>query len=121
MTAHIVREISEEYNDYLTTVGLRQHWTPIRYDYDPNSYRAGVHPAAHIHIGVDNEIRLGLRRELTPAAFFLFVLRQMYPSNWERLLAQPGGLRINKQVRNNLKQVDTHLFADFDDAEMYLH
>lgn len=121
VSSRSVRACEEEYSDYLSTVPLRRHWTPIRYDYDTKSYRSGVHPAAHLHIGLENDIRIGLRRELSPLAFFLFVVRQMYPASWERLLLQSDSARLPKRVRAELEEIGSPFFCEKDLSEMYLH
>ena len=121
VTAKAIREYEREYiSDYLPTAGLRDNWTQIRYDFDPVSYRPGVHPAGHVHLGSENHIRIGVRRELTPEAFFLFVMRQMYPLHWERLISSVNVGSIEKRIREQLRELGEHLYTSLDNTEMYL-
>jgi hypothetical protein len=113
--------LEAEYQDYLATCPFRSSVTPIRYDHDPSSYRPGVHPTAHIHIGLENEIRLGVKRELTPLAFLLFVVRQKYPHNWEYLLQSNLVDRIERIVRDELTEIVAPLMTDMDRLELYLN
>jgi len=113
--------LKSEYQDYITTCPVKNSVTPIRYDYDPHAYRSGVHPTAHIHIGLDNEIRLGVTRELTPLAFLLFVIRQRYPHNWEQLLKSNLVDRIQRIIRHELKEIEPPLRSDMDKLELYLY
>ena len=83
-----------EYEEVMSTAVLRAHVTPIRYDMDASAYATCLHPAAHIHVGLENEIRLAVRREMRPVAFFLFVMRQMYPSSWRCLLERQQRRRL---------------------------
>lgn len=108
----------EEYNDYLLTARARTNVTPIRYDLDFGAYRTGVHPAAHMHIGLDNQIRIGLRRELTPLSFFLFVIRQMYPRNWEFLMESNLGKTLERRIRGDLREIDGKYFKNEDRIEL---
>lgn len=115
-----INECIGEYEEYFSTCALKNYYTPIRYDLDKNSYRKGVHPAAHVHIGISNNIRIGLRRELTPLAFFLFVIRQMYPINWEFLLDSTIGSTVHKKIRNDLAELAEDYYCKKDEHEHYL-
>jgi hypothetical protein len=92
----------------------------IRYDFDGGSFRTGVHPAAHIHIGLDNPIRIGLGKQLTPLAFLLFVIRQMYPENWERLLNNSVHRTLPNKLHINLEKVDDKYFGEHEKSDLYL-
>lgn len=107
-----------QYEEYLATCPPKAALTPIRYDFDPTAYRPGIHPAAHVHVGLDNHIRIGLRRELTPLAFFLFVVRQRYPRHWEYLLDHALATRLPRLIREELDQVGK--YQSKDDFEHYL-
>lgn len=111
----------EEYDTYLTTVNYRKNFTPIRYDLDNNSYKTGVHPAAHIHIGLDNHIRIGLERELTPLAFLLFVIRQMYPRNWENLLESSISKTLPKKLHVELPKIGNQFFGIHEKSDFYFN
>ena len=75
-----------DYEVSLATSGLKEVFTPIRYDYDPERYVEGRHPASHIHVGSSNNLRIGARMLLKPMSFVLFVFRQCYPNIWMDLL-----------------------------------
>lgn len=115
-----VEQFKEEYGEYLLTARAREHVTPIRYDLDFGAYRTGVHPAAHIHVGLDNHIRIGLHRELTPLSFFLFVLRQMYPRNWEFLMGSNLGQNLDRRIRTDLREIEVAYLKDQDRVELAL-
>ena len=111
---------SDDYSMLLDTAGLKPHLTPIRFDVDKNSYKAGVHPLAHIHIGLDNEIRLAVRRHMSPLSFVLFVMRHMYPDCWDRLLARSIQFRLDKSIRQGLRLVSDDYWSDIDGLELHL-
>lgn len=114
-------EFIEEYQLAIETAPLREFLTPIRYDIDRSSYRVCIHPYAHLHIGWDNQIRIATRRVMTPLAFVLFVIRQIYPDNWSRLLEQRAGLRLVEKIRTELEEViDPYWQAD-DEFQTYLN
>lgn len=109
-----------DYSMVLSTAALKAHINPIRYDLDRRSYKSGLHPAAHIHIGLDNEIRIGLEREMTDVSFLLFVLRQRYPLNWERLIHSNYGINLERLIRHSLPTLEAKYRESLDQREVYL-
>ncbi len=95
-------EYAADYEFSFDTASLKDNLTPIRYDVDKQAYKAGWHPMAHLHIGLDNGIRIALRRKLSPLAFSLFVMRHMYPESWVRLLPFSDQFKLRRVVRETL-------------------
>jgi len=116
-----MRDFQDEYGLVVETAELRSNVTPIRYDLDAAGYRPGVHPFAHMHIGLDNSIRLGLRRRMSPVSFCLFVMRHMYPESWVRLLERSARCRLPSLVRIALPLVEEEFWSDVDQIEAYLN
>lgn len=112
--------VQEEYELVIDTASLRSHVTPIRYDYDVHGYREGVHPVGHLHIGLENEIRLRMDREMTPLAFLLFIIRQRYPVNWEHLINSPLGARLETFIRRSLVAIGPAYCKPLDQLEVKL-
>jgi hypothetical protein len=77
-------DLWEEYEDYRSQLPLRPHVIPIRYDWSPALYREGAHPASHLHLGHDTDVRLAVDALLTPVQFILFVVRHFYVDVWEK-------------------------------------
>ena len=99
---------------------VKQDVTPIRYDYAPDQYTIGRHPASHIHFGHGNQIRVATRNVLTPLAFLLLVIRQCYPNQWVHLLMDKETNNLCRNVREVLVAVpDTH-WGNYDDWELFL-
>lgn len=109
-----------EYETALVTSGWNEAFTPFRYDYDPDKYIAGRHPASHIHIGHANDVRIGTQKLLKPLSFILFVFRQQYPDAWICLLDAAEDSHWMRNVRTNLEDVDTAFHNSLDDCEMIL-
>ena len=104
-----VEDIGEEawpdYEDYILSSDAKEAVSPIRYDYQQRFYAAGVHPVSHLHFGLNNEIRIAAERVWRPATFVLFVLRQVYPSDWKRVLGSTHITMWSKHVREDLERV----------------
>jgi len=113
-------EVREAYDQYLETQDRLRNVTPIRYDYDPTCYQSGRHPAAHVHIGLTNNIRIGADRQMAPLSFILFILRQCYPDHWDRFKELYKGKPIFKEVRDNIDKVPKKYWNPSDFHEVYL-
>lgn len=114
------RENLDDYSMLLDTADLRRHMTPMRYDLDPNGYKNGVHPLAHMHIGLGNNVRISLRKKMTPLAFVLFVMRQAYPGSWERLLQQKEVGNVQQKIRLDCSDVENYWWQEHDMLEHHL-
>lgn len=115
-----VQEHRDAYDLIFETAELRTHILPIRYDCDPVAYEEGVHPHAHLHFGLENNVRLGMQRLLTPEAFVLFVMRQMYPQCWRRLVERRDELYMSRAIRESLDLVPAANWTAVDQLENYL-
>lgn len=113
-------DLRQEYEFYMGADVAERSVTPLRYDYEPELYRPGFHPAGHFHVGVDNEIRMAVKNILNPISFSLFVVRQYYPKSWEKLLEDEDIAIICREVRENLTSVDRRYFNHLDDYELIM-
>ncbi|MEQ1775137.1 MAG: DUF2290 domain-containing protein [Burkholderiales bacterium] len=82
------------------------------------AYIVYIHPMAHIHIGLENNIRIAVKREMSPRSFFLFVMRQMYPESWARLLESNIARRLPHYVRGSLPVIKAPFFEERDNSQV---
>lgn len=75
--------IGQDYEYYLT--GNKEHIysCPIRYDVAENEYTEMHHAYAHLHIGIENDIRIPVDKVLSPMHFVDFVVKHMYKAKWD--------------------------------------
>lgn len=107
----------DDYLMVLYTASARPHVTPIRFDYDERGYEEGVHPAAHIHLGLMNEVRISCNK-MSPLAFMLFVMRHMYPDSWRRLIARRSSTSLMANIRSAKFQVPVAFVKELDLIEL---
>ncbi len=88
--------------------------TPIRYDYNPQEFNPITHPIGHIHIGLENSIRIGTHCKLTPLSFLLFCLRQMYPNYWKNVIENELFANCKKHIRENISIIDDNYKIAFE-------
>lgn len=119
---NIVRDgLSKEYGDYLNECEIKDTVTPFRYDFDPDSYGEGRHPASHIHFGHGSNIRISTRKVLKPLSFLLLVIRQVYPVYWMVLLEDSNFPVWCSNIRVNLTDVHSAYWNPKDQFEVTLH
>lgn len=114
-------ELASDYEDYISNADLKKATTPLRYDYKAEDYRAGIHPASHVHFGSENDIRVGTKRIMTPLAFVLFIIRQRYPVSWDKLQHWNNHAELCRNVRGKLDEVDANYWNDLDEQELFLN
>jgi hypothetical protein len=112
------RKHFDDYNKVVETASERRNVTPIRFDYDPVGYRPGVHPVAHIHIGISNEIRLCSNR-MNAVSFVLFVMRHMYPRSWEKLLSRENVSQFVRAIRSPSTKLLPQFWGQLDAVELH--
>lgn len=113
------RKYEIEYDSLFETASRRPNVTPIRFDFHPAGYNPGVHPAGHIHIGLDNEIRISSNK-MNAVSFVLFVMRQMYPNSWRRLIERLDSARISALIRHPESPISPNLWGVLDEVELHL-
>lgn len=61
----------------------------FRYENAPSQYVALSHPCSHLHIGLHGDNRWALRRQLTPLAFTMLIVKHYFSDEWS-LGVEPG-------------------------------
>lgn len=117
-------DIDRYYEEYLETITDREQKklvTPIRYDYSREEYEPGKHPISHFHIGHNTEIRIGVKKIITPIAFMLFIIRQSYPKIWRKFHSFNDVGKWEQYIRESLSDVEeVYWNRPFDDRELIL-
>ena len=64
--------------------------TYMRYDVDSRGRQGNenIHAFTHLHIGLNNNIRIPIGLHLTPLAFVVFVIRHVYYDDWANAIRQ---------------------------------
>lgn len=75
-----------DYEQYISESKLKNSVTPIRYDYDVETYSKDKHPCSHFHIGLNNNIRLGTDKFILPYTFICFIIQHIYYDTWKSII-----------------------------------
>lgn len=112
-------DITAAYEVRLAESPLKLFVTPLRYEFHRTGYKKGWHPISHVHVGQNYDIRLGCAHVLTPLAFTLFVMRQMYCEKWKELL-NSGWALANRHRAREMCEIPSEFKTDLDCIELWL-
>lgn len=79
-----VESIDREYEYYLSTDREKTYPCPIRFDVAKSEYKEGTHAYAHLHIGIDTNIRIPFDKVIKPLSFVDFVVKNTYKQEWDK-------------------------------------
>lgn len=88
-------DFEEDYNQRRDEQQINTNAVYFRYDTDELGYLPNVHSYAHLHVGLNNSIRIPCSRELTPFAFVLFAVKHVYLQYWKEAIIKE---RINENL-----------------------
>lgn len=104
-----IDNLENEYEMYLSTDREQCFPCPIRYDFAVSEYTEVLHPCAHIHVGINTDIRIPCDKILKPEAFVDWVIKNMYKYEWETLYQSDDSI---KQYVLKLKEQGESLNSD---------
>ena len=112
---------AEEYEQYVSEAKLKNIVTPIRYDYDYGAYQKDPHhPVSHLHIGLEENVRIPISKILTPQAFLLIVIRNMYYDHWKRAQSDDTFPLIVERAKQQCPDLGQDRFTDFEKKQPYI-
>lgn len=86
--------IEQEYEYYSAGDKERIYYCPIRYDVAESEYTEMHHAYAHLHIGIENDIRIPVDKILSPMHFVDFVIKHMYRAKWDNAYAKNEKFKV---------------------------
>lgn len=110
----------EEYDQYISEAKLKNSITPIRYDYDFSEYDSSNHPISHLHIGMEQTVRIPIARILTPQEFTILILRNVYFENWIKILNSESYIQILNKSKKDNNVLDDEYFKSSEKRHLYL-
>lgn len=113
--------IEQDYEYYLASDKDNLYTCPIRYDVSESEYKEIHHAYAHLHIGVETDIRIPVDKVLSPVHFVDFVVKHMYKAKWD--LAYVSDCRFKEKVESLKAQnekIDEQFFTQNDKKQLYI-
>jgi hypothetical protein len=98
------------------------HDNPIylRYENSPKGYNPNVHSYSHLHVGLNENLRIPLSIILTPNVFAMFAVKLANRHKWETCF-EKGDININNLSEKRLcVQVPKKFWNDSEDSDLYM-
>lgn len=81
---NLITEVDEnEYEQFLIEQELNLNSTIIRYDFDEKGYKPLLHSCSHVHIGLNENLRIPCSLIISPLKFVIFTIKQVYYDEWK--------------------------------------
>lgn len=81
---------------------------PIRFDYDPENFKAKEHPCSHLTLGQYKNCRIPLIAPLTPNIFMDFILRNFY-NTAQKKYADELNFDVTKTFDNTIDELEKQI------------
>jgi hypothetical protein len=91
----------EDYEQFSNEQALNLDSNLIRYDMDEKGYFPLVHSYSHIHIGLNEHLRIPCSKVLTPLKFAIFSVKNTYFDTWKDSFRQEG---VPKRIHDSKLQ-----------------
>lgn len=82
-TENNIDTIEQDYEYYLSGDKDSLYTCPIRYDVAETEYTEMYHSYAHLHIGIETDIRIPVDKILSPLHFVDFIIKHIYKTKWD--------------------------------------
>lgn len=109
-----------DYEQMLAEQGCNSRVSYFRYDVDSARYMPNIHSYAHLHVGIGNDIRIPCATILTPVAFVVFVIKQVYKDSWESCLKDDAKKEIVLHYAQDRILLDDEKWNDIERKELAL-
>lgn len=121
LTEENIDSINQEYEMYLSTDKSLTYPCPIRYDVAEREYTEELHAYAHLHIGVDTEIRIPIDKIIKPLEFVDFVVKYTYKEKWDAAFINNSKFReLIKNFKKQSETLGTTNFTDDEKLQLYI-
>ncbi|MFH0070713.1 DUF2290 domain-containing protein [Peribacillus sp. NPDC056705] len=110
----------EEYSQFVTETELKNNVTSIRYDFSIEQRKELIHPASHIHVGQQNEIRIPLSFIMTPKHFVAFIVRHIFWNKWRIGMDDPEFREVYLSNYSTATSLEEELFSRNEKRDIFL-
>ncbi len=109
----------DDYQQALEGMNVNSGAVYLRYDVDARGRKGNenIHSYTHLHVGLNNSIRIPVGKHLTPYTFTMFVLRNVYYDKWVELVRNG---EITFGYKQHSSELPKELWTDEEKKELYL-
>lgn len=109
----------DEYQQALEGMKVNSGAVYLRYDVDVRGRNGNenIHSYTHLHVGLNNSIRIPVAKHLTPYTFTMFVLRNVYYDKWVDLVRKG---EVTFGYKQQSPELPNELWSDEEKKELYI-
>lgn len=110
---------SEEYENSQAMMKINSGAVYMRYDMDQRGRmnNENIHAYSHLHIGLNNEIRIPVGVQITPLAFTMFVVRHVYYDIWVYAVRNS---KVDMNHKLKCEELPSDLWTDAEKRMLFL-
>lgn len=110
-----------EYEQFLNEQKLNSIANYFRYDCSKAGYVPLVHSYSHIHIGMNENIRIPTSKYITPLKFTKFCIKNTYYDNWKSYFEENSTF-LNEivKIKSECMQLPTFKWSSDENNELFL-
>ena len=113
--------IERNYEYYLVSNKTKLYSCPIRYDVSKSEYKEVYHSYAHMHFGINTDIRIPVNKIISPLHFVDFIIKNMYKTEWNRVFnSNEKFKRIVNSLKSQSKEIQDKFFSDEEKKLLYI-
>ena len=121
LTEENIDSIAQEYEMYLSTDKRKAYPCPIRYDVAKSEYKESLHAYAHLHIGIETDIRIPIDKILTPLEFVDFVIKHIYKEKWDNAYIHKEKFRkLVESLKKQSIDIDINNFSEKEKLQLFI-
>lgn len=110
----------QEYNQLVSEADLKKYPQYFRYDYSEREYHELCHSVSHLHVGLSGSTRISISKKLSPLAFILIIIKNVYYSKWKDVVESGDLDSALDNMKSNCPDLDRSLFTVKDKKEFFL-
>jgi hypothetical protein len=92
----------------------------LRFDVAANQYQTAIHPCAHLHVGIGNEIRVSSSLILSPEMFTMFAVKMTYPDIWKAHCSDTKIQQCHADYKKQCEKVQEGYWDKTDQLDLFL-
>lgn len=113
-----------EYEQFLNEQEINSNLIYFRYDYDKTGYNPLLHACSHIHIGLNENLRIPSSIILTPLEFVIFAVKQCHYDVWklyhENITIHNVEEKLFSSKKGCMQITDKSIWNPIEKNELYL-
>lgn len=114
-------ELRLDYEQDMSEKSLKEEFFTLRYDCSEGTYKKGIHPYSHFHIGFRESFSIPINKHISPLVFVNFVLKSRYYSHWSNQMTSNDAFsEAYFACKKDLFKVHSNFFSGDDNNELHI-